>query len=145
MTVYRAARDAVQSVWTSHWPIANAAVPVRWHSNNHEQVPDVADVSHWLHLSVEFTEERLVGFGGGRFANDRLLLGSVVIHVFAARGAGEDTALNLLSDAVTTFRSRRAGDLSFIGDAIIPEPGASEDGNWWLRAAIASFQYRFQG
>lgn len=145
MSVYRAARDAVQAVWTANWPVANAAVPIRWHSNTEEQIPDVATVSHWLHLSVEFSEERITGFGGGRFNNDRVLSGSVVIHVFAARGAGEDTALNLISDAMTTFRSRRDGPLSFIGDSLLPETGASEDGNWWMRSAIAVFEYRFQG
>lgn len=144
MTAYRDARDAVQTVWTANWP-APVGVPVRWHANTEEQVPDVGTTTHWLHLSVEYAEEAIRAFGGGRFANDRVLSGSVVIRVMAARGEGEDTGLDLLDDAMTTFRSRRTGALSFIGDAMIPEPGASEDGNWWVRSAIAVFEFRFQG
>lgn len=144
MTVYRDASDAVRAVWAANWP-APAGVPVRWHMNTEEQVPDVGTTTHWLHLAVEFIEERIRAFGGGRFANDRVLSGSVVIRVFAARGHGEDTSLGLLSDAMTAFRSRRDGNLSFVGEAMIPEPGASEDGNWWVRSAIAVFEFRFQG
>ena len=144
MSVYRAARDAVQAVWSTHWP-GPATVPVLWHSNGLETVPDAADTTHWLHLAVEFAEERLVAFGGGRLANDRMLRGSVVIRVLAARGTGEDTALALLSDAVAVFRSRRVGALSVLGDAVLPEPGASEDGLWWIRSALAVFEFRFQG
>ena len=144
MTVYRAARDAVQALWATNWA-GPATVPVLWHSNGLETVPDVAETTYWLHLAVEFAEERLVAFGGGRLANDRVLRGSVVIRVLAARGAGEDTALALLSDAVAVFRSRRAGALSVLGDAVLTEPGASEDGLWWIRSALAVFEFRFQG
>ena len=144
MSAYRAARDAVQAVWNTHWP-GPPTVPVLWHSNGLETVPDVADTPHWLHLAVEFAEERMVAFGGGRLANDRVLRGSVVIRVLAARGAGEDEALSLLSDAVAVFRSRRVGPLSVLGDAVLPEPGASEDGLWWIRSALAVFEFRFQG
>ena len=68
-----------------------------------------------------------------------------MIRVLAARGTGEDTALALLSDAVAVFRSRRVGALSVLGDAVLPEPGASEDGLWWIRSALAVFEFRFQG
>lgn len=144
MSVYRAARDAVQDLWAAHWT-GPAAVPVLWHSNGLELVPDVTATTHWLHLAVEFAEERLVAFGGGRLANDRVLRGSIVIRVLAARGAGEDEALSLLSEAVAVFRSHRAGPLSFLGDAVLPEPGASDDGSWWIRSALAVFEFRFQG
>ena len=59
MSVYRAARDAVQAVWSTHWA-GPATVPVLWHSNGLETVPDAADTTHWLHLAVEFAEERLM-------------------------------------------------------------------------------------
>lgn len=144
MSAYRAARDAVQALWAEHWACP-ASVPVLWHSNGLEAVPDVGETPHWLHLAVEFAEERLVAFGGGRLANDRALRGSIVIRVLAARGAGEDEALSLLSDAVAVFRSRRVGPLSVLGDAVLPEPGASEDGLWWIRSALAVFEFRFQG
>lgn len=144
MTAYRQAADQVRAVWTANWaPVSG--VPVLWDLNTLERTPTDAATAHWLHLSIEFAVEELRAYGGGRLANERLLMGSLVIRAFARRGYGEATLLDLLSAGMAAVRGRRVGDLSFIGDAVIPEPGASEDGAWWMRSAIAAFEFRFVG
>jgi hypothetical protein len=133
---------AVEAMWAANWA---GAEPVVWHQNANDAAPPAGTEQHWLHLSVEFAEEAIVAFGGGRFQNERRLRGSVVIRGFAQRGRGEDTLLAMLDAAVAVFRSRRDGDLSFLGTMIMPEPGASSNGIWWVRTAIAPFEYRFRG
>lgn len=133
---------AIEAMWAANWARSE---PVVWHQNTNDAAPPAGTDQHWLHLSVEFAEESVVAFGGGRFNNERRLRGSVVIRGFAQRGRGEDTLFAMLDAAVAVFRSRRDGDLSFIGTMIMPEPGASSNGIWWIRSAIASFEYRFRG
>lgn len=133
---------AIESVWAANWARAE---PVRWHQNTTDRAPDPASFPHWVWLSVEFADEVVRAFGGGRLQNERLLRGSVVIRAFAARGRGEDTQLAVLDAAMVAFRSRRSGDLSFVGSNVMPEPGASGDGIWWVRSGICTFEYRFRG
>ena len=151
MSLFRDCRTAVKALWTLHWPGAYSAVPVYWHenaANTETAVPDdPADTPRWLHLAVEFDAEGIRAFGGGIGANDRALFGSVIIRVFTGRGAGEDTALDYLSDALACFVGRRSadGNLSCIGANTFPAPLAAVDGIWWQRSALASFEYRYQG
>lgn len=134
---------AIEGVWTANpW---GRAEPVVWHQNTRDAAPSAASTQHWLHISVEFAEESVVAFGGGRRNNERRLRGSVVLRGFAQRGRGEDTLLAMLDASMDVFRSRRSGDLSFVGTMVMPEPGASGDGVWWVRSAIATFEYRFRG
>jgi hypothetical protein len=145
VSLYTDTRDAIQAVWTANWPHAANTPPVLWHSNLAPQVPDIGTAAHWLLLAVEFGQDQIAAYGAGRLANDRRLSGSVVVRVFAAHGTGEDTALDLLSDAVAALRSRRDGPLSFIGAITGIDDGGSDDGNWWLRAAVIAFEYRHAG
>jgi len=145
VSLYTDARDAIQAVWTANWPHAADDPPVLWHANESPQVPDAGATSHWLLLAVEFGQDTIAAYGAGRLANDRRLQGSIVVRVFAGVGAGEDTALDLLSDAVAALRSRRDGPLSFIGAVTGIDDGGSEDGNWWLRATVIAFEYRHAG
>lgn len=141
--IYFNAREACRLIWEGYWPYTT--IPVLWHSNTTDLVPDVGTVNHWLHIAVEFSGEQMRAFGGGARNNDRVLLGTVVVRLFAARGIGEDDGLYILAKAMEVFRSRRELNISFIGDAMIREEGASEDGNWWTRTAIAAFEFRFRG
>lgn len=137
-----AAIAAVEAMWTANW---GGAQPVVWHQNERDAAPPAATTATWLHLAVEFADEGVMAFGGGRFDNERRLRGSVVIRALARRGTGEAAALAALDAAVAVFRSRSTGTLSFFGDMLMPEPGASADGIWWVRSAIAVFQFRFRG
>jgi hypothetical protein len=138
-----AAITAVEAMWAANpW---GRAEPVVWHQNTRDQMPSAATNQHWLHIAVEFYDENVVAFGGGRRDNERRLRGSIVLRGFAQRGRGEDTLLAMLDAAVDVFRSRREGNLSILGEMVMPEPGASADGIWWVRTAIAPFEYRFRG
>lgn len=141
---YEDSITAIEAAWTAGWP-APVGVPVVWHQNTNDQTPAAATYQHWLHVAVEHTSERLVAFGGGRAANERELLGSIVIRAMAQRGRGEAMLLSLLDQALAVFRSRRNGALSFVGTSVIDQPGASADGIWWVRSGIAVFTYRFRG
>lgn len=144
MSLYRDIRDAVQAVWAANWP-HGATWPVLWHTNELPQVPTAGEATHWLLISLEFGQDAIAAFGGGRLQNEREQDGAVVVRVFAQQGYGEDTALDLLSDAVAAFRSRREGPLSFIGSISGIDEGGTEDGNWWQRAAVIAFAYRHTG
>jgi hypothetical protein len=133
---------AIETMWTANWARSE---PVRWHQNTRDTIPAAATYPHWVQIAVEFADDGIVAFGGGRLNNERRLRGSVVIRAFAERGRGEDTQLAVLDAALTVFRGRRTGALSFIGTNVMPEPGASADGNWWVRSGIAVFEYRFLG
>ena len=133
---------AVEAMWTANYA---GSLPVVWHHNSRDAAPSATTDPVWLHLAVEFADEVVVAFGGGRFNNERRLRGSVVIRAIARRGYGEAGLLAALDAAVAVFRSRRTGDLSFIGDMVMQEPGASADGIWWVRSAFATFEYRFRG
>lgn len=130
---------AIEAMWTANWARAE---PVIWHENTSDAAPAA---SHWLHLSVTFSEDIIRAFGGGRLQNERLLRGSVVMRGFAQRGRGEATLLAMLDGAMTALRGQRAGDLSFVGANLMPEAAASGDGIWWMRTAVAVFEYRFRG
>ena len=97
---YEDSITAIEAAWTAGWP-APVGVPVVWHQNTNDQTPAAATYQHWLHVAVEHTSERLVAFGGGRAANERELLGSVVIRAMAQRGRGEATLLSLLDQAIS--------------------------------------------
>lgn len=145
MSHYRSVRDAVKAVWAANWP-HGAAWPVFWRSNENPIVPEPAEVDHhWFELSIEFGDDAIAAFGGGRGANERDQTGAVVVRVFTERGYGEDEALDLLSDAVAAFRSRRDGVLSFVGSVTGIDEGGTVDGNWWQRAAVIAFSYRHIG
>lgn len=137
-----AAIAAVEAMWTANWA---GSVPVRWHHNTTDAAPAAATTPVWLRLAVEFADETVVAFGGGRFGNERRLRGSVVIRGLARRGTAEADMLAALDAAVAVFRSRREGSLGFFADMVMPEPGASGDGIWWIRSAIAVFEFRFTG
>jgi hypothetical protein len=136
----------IENLWATGWvDTSDIPIPVLWHSNTSEIVPSRSNTDYWLHLSVEFDDEVAVAFGQGPFQTERELRGCVIIRVFAGRGTGETQSLVLLDRALTVFRGHRVGALSFIGDIVQQMPGASDDGGWWLRSAIASFVMRFKG
>lgn len=141
---YASAVSEIKAIWDADWtPVTG--VPVIWHSNGSDAAPSRKGTSHWLHIAVEFEEEMAVAFGGGPRQAERELHGTVVIRVLAARGQGEATALGYLDDALSVFRGHRVGALSFIGSMALQQPGASDDGAWWVRSGIAAFVYRFRG
>ena len=142
---YGDALAAVKSLWDTEWAALSETAPVRWHLNTNEQVPARATAPHWLHLSSTIKSESVEAFGGGRRANERQLQGEVLIHSMASRGIGETECLRLLDAAIGCFRGQRVGALSIIGDFVLSDPGADEDGAWWIRSAIVAFTYRFQG
>lgn len=141
---YADAAAAVEAMWAANWTPVDG-VPVLWHHNSSEAAPSRATTAHWLHVAVEFDGEAAVAFGSGLRQAERELQGSVVIRVLAARGLGEATALGYLDAALSVFRGARVGALSFIGDMPLQQPGASDDGAWWVRSGIAAFVYRFRG
>lgn len=143
-TPYTSAIAAIETLWGARWaPVSG--VPVLWHFNTDGAAPSRGTTDHWLHLSVEYDDERAVAFGAGRGATERELGGVVAVRVLAGRGIGEETALGLLDSGLAVFRGQRTGPLSFIGAMPLPAPGASEDGAWWVRSGIAAFTYRFRG
>lgn len=141
---YAEAAAALEALWLARWP-APADVPVLFHDNTDEPVPSRIDTAAWLHVSIEFDEEQAVAFGSGYGLTERTLGGAVVLRVLAARGTGETAALALLDQALAVFRGQRVGPLSIIGAMPLQQPGASDDGAWWIRSAIAAFVYRFRG
>lgn len=141
---YRTIRDAVRSTFEANWP-HGATYPVLWHANERPLTPDPSVSPHWLLIAVEFGTEDVVAFGGGAGANERRQFGSVVVRVFSDAGRSEDTTLDLLAAAVAAFRSRRDGPLSFIGSITGLDDGGTDDGAWWMRAAVIGFEYRFSG
>lgn len=142
-TPFASAIAAVEAIWAAGW--TGEAAPVRWHHNTADATPNAITYGHWLHIAVEFDGETTAAFGGGRRARERELSGNVVIRVFAKRGLGEAELLRLLDKALTVFRGEAVPPLSFIGDVVLRDPGASVDGIWFIRSAIAGFIYRFQG
>lgn len=141
---YAAAASEVEAMWSARWAPVDG-VPVLWHHNSTEAAPTRKTTANWLHVAVEFEGEAAVAFGGGIGNVERELHGTVVVRVLSARGLGEATTLQLLDAALTVFRGQRVGSLSFIGDMPLQQPGASEDGAWWIRSGIAAFTYRFRG
>lgn len=141
---HAAAIAAVQALWTTYWP-HGTTYDVIWRSNALDVMPQPGADPTWVELDVQFLVERTMAVGSGLRANEKHLSGRVMITVHAALGSGETTSLALLDAALDVFRSRRSGALSFIGDAVFPMPGPSEDGLWWDRSAVAAFTYRFQG
>lgn len=142
-TPYGSAHTAIEAIWTAGW--TGESVPVRWHHNTADATPNAGTTPHWLHLAIEFEGERTIAFGGGRKQRERELFGSVVIRSHAKRNMGETELLRLLDKAAAVFRGEHSGALSFIGDTVLQQPGASVDGIWWIRSAIVGFVYRFQG
>jgi hypothetical protein len=69
----------------------------------------------------------------------------VVIQVMSERGTGETVTLQLLDQAISVYRSQRRDGLSVIGSMPLQQPGASDDGGWWIRGGICAFTYRFRG
>lgn len=142
-TPYTDAVTAIEQLWTNGWTATE--IPVYWHHNSADIVPSRATTDYWVHVAVEFDDEQAVAFGQGPLQSERELRGCVVIRVFGGRGLGETTILTLLDTAITVFRGQRVGALSFIGDMVQQQPGASDDGGWWERSALAVFTYRFKG
>lgn len=144
MSLYRDIKAAIKALWSTNWP-HGSTYTVLWHENANPQVPDIADTTHWLHISVSFGVDTIRAFGGGRHANERVHIGTIDVRVFTAMGAGESSTLDLLSDALAAFRSQRSGNLSFLGDLFATDEGGTEDGAWWMRSATLAFEYRFTG
>lgn len=142
--LYRTIRDEIQALWTASW--THGDVPVHWRENDADVEDDPSLVSHFLRNEFSPGRERVMAFGGGRYANERSQFGAVIISVWAARGVRhEDTALDLMADAVAVFRSYSSGTLSFIGEGSGFIQGPSEDGNWFVRTTQVVFEYRFTG
>lgn len=146
-THFTDATAAIKALWAAHWP-APAGVPVFWHENVENIVPDDPEtVPSWIHLHIEFEADAVRAFGGGLGQNELILMGSVTARVFTARGGGEATALQLLGQAHAAFARRRSSDgrLTCRGVATYPAPLARMDGLWWQRSALAAWEFRYQG
>ncbi len=149
MTIMQQIVANIQARWTAEW--AHTGVPVYWRFNDLQRLPNPATVPHFLRNEVEFGLERTMAFGAGLGQNLKAQFGHVAFTVMAARSLGsEDTLLQLLDDARGMFRSYRVEDglgntLSFIGDASGRGSAGTDDGNWFYRSAMASFEYRFLG
>lgn len=143
-TPFSSTISAIESLWGSGWT-GHDGIPVYWHHNSADIVPSRATTDYWVHLAVEFDDEYAIAWGQGPKQSERELRGCVVIRVFAGRGLGESIMLGLLDDAITVFRGQRVGPLSFIGDIVQQQPGASDDGGFWIRSALACFTFRFKG
>ena len=142
MTTLRQMRDAIKAVFQANWA---GSEPVYWAENLQPVLPDSDDAPVWLHITVEFGTDGVAAFGGGRLANERSQFGTVTIRCMAASGTGEDVCLDALDAAVVALRGRRDGPLSFIGDVTGLDDGGSEDGAWFIRAALIGFEYRHIG
>lgn len=142
-TPYSDAISIIETMWADRW--SHNDVTVIWHHNSSEQVPSRANTTNWLHVAVEFVEEQAIAFGQGPGLTERQLRGDVVVRVLSARGSGETETISLLDDALNVFRSQRSGGLSIIGAMPLAQPGASDDGGWWIRSGIVAFTYRFRG
>jgi hypothetical protein len=142
-TLHKDCQNEIISIWNAAW--THSTVPVYWHANDADPVPDPSTVRHFLRNEVDFGRETVRAFGGGRFANERILTGSVLLRVFAARmERSENTLLDLMSDAIAAFRSVRTETLSFIHASGFDE-SAAEDGNWYMRGSLVVFEYNFVG
>lgn len=137
-------KTEIKAIWSAQWP-HGSTYQVVWHENTNPQIPDIGDATHWLHLAVSFGVDTIRAYGAGRMSNERLQIGTLDVRVFTAMGAGESTTLDLLADALTVFRARREGDLSFLGNLFATDEGGTEDGAWWMRSASLGFEYRFTG
>ena len=145
MSVNRSAiRSAIRAVWDANWS-RGTTYRVIWHENSHPVAPTPGEITHWLHLNIEFDRDEMRAFGGGPRANDRAWIGAITARVFAEVGIGDDLVLDLLSDVVTTFRARRSGDLTFVGTIMGVAESPTADGAWFSRGVFVPFQYRFQG
>jgi len=153
--LYLVIRDDILTAWNAGW--TRTDVPVFWRSNQPLPDPDPLGGSgheasaHFLRNEVDFGHEDIVGFGGGRHRNLRAQYGSVLLRTFSSLVVqDEDESLKLMSAAMAIFRSYRVtdskgGDLSFIGTGSGFDSGPTEDGVWFMRGALAVFEYRFPG
>jgi hypothetical protein len=147
--LYRTIRDDIIGLWGSGWP--HADVPIFWRSDDLDPRPDPGDVPNFMRNEIDFGLERTLAYGGGRGQNTKGQYGSVILRIFTARSeVSEDTALDLIADAMAVFRSQRITDtaggvLSFIGDGSGFTQGPTEDGNWFMRGSLMVFEYRFIG
>lgn len=144
LTPYSDARAAIKAAWAGAWT-GHDGVPVIWKENTAPVIPDPSEAANWLELEIDTGREQTVAFGGGLHRNEKVLSGSVVVRSYAAIGTGDDALFGLLDAALAVFRSRRDGDLNFIGQSAGYDQGPSEDGNWFFRAGLAVFEFRFRG
>ena len=139
----------VRSIWAAGW--THADVPTFWRTQEAGVLPDPRVTPHFMRNELTYGRENTVGFGGGRFANEKVKHGSVVVRVFSDVNLANDTvALGLLSDAEAVFRSLRSGALSFIGgmsgfDDDDSNASLVDAGNWTMRGSLIVWQYRFNG
>src|ERR1044072_1803026 len=95
-TPYSSCVSAIETMWSGAW---DSETPYICQHNSDDPVPSIYSTQYWLHLAVEFEDERAVAFGQGSFNVERALRGVVVVRVFGARGGGETTILSLLDQA----------------------------------------------
>lgn len=127
-------------------------VVVAWRDNDAEPRPDPGATPLYLRNEVHFGREKVIAFGGGLGANERLQFGSVSFICFSSRATGNENALlATLSQAMGAVRGKvvpgsyGTSTLSFIGDGSGFDVDAEENGNWFVRGCRFSFEYRFRG
>jgi hypothetical protein len=139
----------VRSIWTAGW--THVDVPTFWRAQEVGVLPDPRITPHFMRNELTYGRESTIAFGGGRFANQKLKYGSVVLRVFSDTNLANDTvALGLLSDAEAVYRSLRTGAISFIGgmsgfDENDADEPLMDAGNWTMRGSLIVWQYRFTG
>jgi len=144
---YAAVDAAVRALWAARWVPGPTPPQVVWFDNS--PLPPLTPPT--VHLAVTYGAERLVAFGAGLGANERILDGFVTVRVFHKTGSGQATVLALLDAAVAVFRSQRAQGLDFLGDIdavdALDSDGTSEArrASLWHRGAVVPFEYRLQG
>lgn len=149
--LYSSIETDVIALFNATW--AHPTIPVYWRANDADPRPDPSAVPHFLRNEILQGIERLVAFGAGRAANEKIHFGVVHLIGFASRSVGNDTTLlDLLWDASQTLRSQRivgsfasGSSLNFIGDSSAVDLASPEDGGWFVRGYRLFFEYRFRG
>lgn len=134
--------QAIRDVFNTHWT-ASDTILVMW--SDEWAATDIAPThNQWINVQILYTDETVRAFGGGRFDNERLLSGVVIVSAYAKVGKGEDALLPLFDDVVKVFRSRRVGNLSFSSSATMLDT-PPRIGIWRGRSAMIPFEWRFRG
>lgn len=144
--VYRYIRDDVLVLWSQSWKRPD--ISVYWRRNDPLPTPDPLNYTNFFRNEVQFGIEEINSFGG-RGHSIHCQYGSVIMRSFSALlSDSEDESLSLLSNAMAAFRNHRmldqwGGFLSFIGSGEF-DFGPTEDGVWFMRSCLATFEYRFE-
>lgn len=134
--------EAIKNVWNANW-VVSPTIAVLW---GDQWVANDIDATKrsWLNLQIIYTDEMIRAFGGGRFDNDRVIVGSVIVTVYVRVGTADEFLYSVFDDAMNVFRSRRVGNLSFSAVATMLD-NPPRFGVWRGQSAMIPFEWRFRG